>query len=365
MAALLYLDRMKRLTLAFLFSLLLSIPCIACLNEYRNANTEALKLPLRQLNDSMIRHFDHGTITLELQTRLQAGLWNFRDSSDAAVLMIKAGEVFHALAILRENFRTHPGEYTIAANLGTAYELAGENDSALKYIRRGMQLNPQSHNGSEWVHERILKTKISLSGDPDWLSTHTVLDLSHHMFREEMNYTGELKRGNAQVDTIRAIIYQLKERIPFTSAPDLIMCSITNDLAEITRLGTTPLSLRYFTLADEYAGGKNPKIRESLESMRASKESGHRRDYWFAGIQPLEKFSSVNAYRVTDGIPAQHFEIATQPDEIAVMDAYWQFRHPKKKPAPIQKRSYTLWALGGILLCCTVVLAAIKLKSGN
>ena len=48
--------------------------------------------------------------------------------------------------------KKYPNEYVVIANLGTTYELMGNNEKALEYIKKGMKLNPRSHNGSEWIH---------------------------------------------------------------------------------------------------------------------------------------------------------------------------------------------------------------------
>ena len=49
-----------------------------------------------------------------------------------------------------------PGNARVAANLGTALELKGENEEALKWIREGVIRDASEHDGSEWLHARIL-----------------------------------------------------------------------------------------------------------------------------------------------------------------------------------------------------------------
>ncbi len=355
---------MKRLVL-FLLAGMAPFAANACLNEYRHTDELEFTADLAELDKNMIRHFDREAIAAALKVMLKQGLHDYKDSSDAAVLMIKNGEVFRALGMFQQLMQAHPAEYTIASNLGTAYELAGENDSALKYIQLGMALNPKSHRGSEWVHERILKTKLAVQDDPEWLSRHTVLDLSHHMFREEMDFGKNTNRGMAQVDTLTAIIYQLNERIPFTSAPDLIMASITSDLAAIVWLGTPGLSMKYYALADEYAGGMNVSIRQSHRELLQRKE---KESWWndlFAASLPLTAFDPAKVYAVTDGKPAQRFTISTPAEKLALADSFWQATHAKKekkavKTAALPKRGYTRWFLAGILVLCTVAFIAIK-----
>lgn len=53
---------------------------------------------------------------------------------------MKLGKADVALEILKELNYHYPNEYKIVANLGTAYELNAELDSALKYIKKGIKL---------------------------------------------------------------------------------------------------------------------------------------------------------------------------------------------------------------------------------
>jgi hypothetical protein len=55
----------------------------------------------------------------------------------------------------------------VAANLGTALELLGNKEEALHWIREGIRRNPQSHEGTEWLHAKILEAKIAAQKDAD------------------------------------------------------------------------------------------------------------------------------------------------------------------------------------------------------
>lgn len=342
--------------------LLLPFHGLACLNEYRAKPFPENSHEFQVMKELIPRHFDYAKLQSELEQMNKEGLKNYEDSSDAAVLMVKTGTVFHALTIFQRLSLDHPGEYTIAANLGTTYELVGENDSALKYIRKGMQLNPRSHAGSEWVHERILLAKLALRDDPDWLKTHSVLNLSNQMFREKLDWTLGTGRGISQIDTALAIKYQLKERIPFTAAPDLIMCSIVSDLAAILQLGTPKLSLRYFTLADEYADEKNNSIHS--EKLQLRKLIDIQIDKSMPGeLAFITSFDPEKAYRITDGNPQPGPEIKTATNDLSLYDEEWQRLHPKKnKDQKTVSRHPRLkgFGLAALLVLCTAAFLAIK-----
>ena len=73
------------------------------------------------------------------------------------------------------------GDYAVASNLGTTYELLGDNVKALEWIKKGLERNPKAHGGTEWVHVKNLEAKNgSLADDPKWLESHTVLGALRH-----------------------------------------------------------------------------------------------------------------------------------------------------------------------------------------
>ena len=81
--------------------------------------------------------------------------------SDYAAKLIYLGEYEKAKNIYIEIENKKSNLYTTASNLGTIYELIGKPDSALYWIRKSVTLNPQSHEGSEWIHLKILEFKIN------------------------------------------------------------------------------------------------------------------------------------------------------------------------------------------------------------
>jgi tetratricopeptide (TPR) repeat protein len=80
--------------------------------------------------------------------------------SDYGVLLAYLGRYDEAKAVYEEIEKITPGRYSTAANLGTVYELLGQNDLALKWIKKAVEIDPTSHEGSEWIHVKILEAKI-------------------------------------------------------------------------------------------------------------------------------------------------------------------------------------------------------------
>lgn len=150
------------------------------------------------------------------------------ERSDYGAALVFAGRFDDAIAVLVQLERDYPGRYATAANLGTAYELAGDVPRALEWIKTGIARNRNSHDGTEWLHVAILECKLKLAKDPAWLRHHHVLDGCEDKDR----LTREV-----------ALEYQLNERLYFIKNDDPIMCDL---LYEAARTTNNPTKRRYF-----------------------------------------------------------------------------------------------------------------------
>ena len=97
--------------------------------------------------------------------------------NDYGVLLIYARRFPEAIAIFKKIEKQKSGLAKTAANLGTAYELAGQLEKAKYWIKQGMLRDPEIHEGSEWIHVKILEASIQQKKDPKWIHTHDVLGL--------------------------------------------------------------------------------------------------------------------------------------------------------------------------------------------
>jgi tetratricopeptide (TPR) repeat protein len=222
---------------------------LACLQGFGTAFSGATITTDGLVGDELVEALNGANTTRvywQRQKRLQTPQLpkaNFYERNDYAVTLLHLGEIRPALDILLQNERLQPREYATAANIGTAYELAGDNKQALRWIRESLVRNARAHNGTEWLHVKILEAKLARAADPKWLSTHTVLGLD---FGDGPipKIPKVLPAGNdgkpvSGADLDYAIWYQLHERYQFVSPPDPYVASLLFDWANHSfRTGT-------------------------------------------------------------------------------------------------------------------------------
>lgn len=218
---------------------------------------------------------------IELEAKLPGGDYKVRN--DYAVALAHLGRYKEALEILKKIEAEHPGKYVTAANMGTVYELLGDNEQALKWIKEGIKRNPRSHNGTEWVHVKILEAKLALAKDPDWLKTHSVLGLD---FGNDL-----VPKKPAKPDDVHyAILYQLQERLQFvTEPPDPIVADLLADLGNvIAATGPIESAIPVYRFALEFQPVRADLVKQRLahfeELVRQNPVSGApAQDVWLWG----------------------------------------------------------------------------------
>jgi hypothetical protein len=229
------------------------------------------------------------------------------------------------------------------------------------------------------VHTDILKAKIAIAKDPNWLKTHHVLNFNRNNFGKTIN--GKSPESIELRKVLKAIYIQLTERLPFTAPGDLIMGDICTDAAQIIENTSIEVSMAWWKLADEFgvpevsldpktqmqllreAGKKIPKFRE-LELIPIDDTSRRIRDennYIHVNYFSFAKFSESNAWKLKDAELLK--KVITELQTIKDV--------PKVQLTGIQQVSSNtnavwIWILGGgiVLLLLLFILIRHK-KSGQ
>jgi len=253
--------------------------------------------------------------------------------SDYALYLVKGGKVKEALVIFEALAKAYPNEYSIIANLGTTYELSGNNEKALEYIRKGLKLNPNSHGGSEWIHVRLLQAKIGLAKDANYFRENNVLNLTSKQETSEK---------------VRQQLYiQLQERFPFCKGPDPIMADLFIDLGDCY---AETISFEHakalYQIAKFYYNSDRPDIDEKIGRVKKLREK-------YADREPEtdpEKIKMGMSEKV-DGISytycihdqnADNYQInwsgiETNPDKLLAMTGLERIKEEQPEPKTLEK----------------------------
>jgi tetratricopeptide (TPR) repeat protein len=153
--------------------------------------------------------------------------------NDYAVALMHLSRAAEAIPVLVKIEKEHPGLYPTAANLGTAYELAGDNVRALQWIAESIRRNGNAHDGTEWLHVRILEAKLAHAKDPRWFTKNSTLGIDTGTAVEPKVPATWPKRNDGKPGTrdivANALRYQLRERLQFVSAPDPVVADLFYD----------------------------------------------------------------------------------------------------------------------------------------
>lgn len=154
--------------------------------------------------------------------------------------LLRNNQPQEALELLKTLNTLYPHEYKVATNMGTAYELLGDDVAALQWIKRGIELNPQSHYGSEWVHVKILEAKLAAKHDPHWFERSSILGLPFRkdgMMAPQVIFptTNTGKPANL-LNMIDHVGLQLKERMSLVPPQDPVVANLLFDLSYLLAL---------------------------------------------------------------------------------------------------------------------------------
>jgi tetratricopeptide (TPR) repeat protein len=274
--------------------------------------------------------------------------------SDIAVNLSYIGKPVQAVEILKRLQKKYPDDYNIAANLGTTYELTGNNELALQFIKKSIQLNPDSHEGTEWVHVKILEAKLAMNKDPNWLQTHRVLNTG---------VTFDAKASDILYDKAYDVEYQLQERIPFTPAPDKIMGNVFDELGD---LYATQQSIELAYIAYDFSLRYDPAdpygVKKKMDSLKSLLEKNKipipswKQHYYNRELSKLQ--SDITEKVITTIADGDKLKKTTD----AVTDLWDTISGEKARREKEKRRKQNLLLIGGSLVALLSVLGYFRYK---
>jgi tetratricopeptide (TPR) repeat protein len=169
--------------------------------------------------------------------------------SDKSVALIKLRKVKEAQKILLNLYEKAPNEYNFVINLATSYELTGDVDKALMLTKKGLEINKNSHRGSEWFHVKVLEAKQKMKNNPDWIKENKVLDVELKTLKADKTTVGIQ-------EIISDIGYQLTERVPFSPQNDILLANIFNEYGDILSEFSVEMAYVAYGIGEKYDNTK-------------------------------------------------------------------------------------------------------------
>ncbi|MFO0799877.1 MAG: hypothetical protein U0804_20600 [Gemmataceae bacterium] len=83
------------------------------------------------------------------------------ESADLGAALLRLGKATDAVAVLRPAARRFPDHFRTAANLGTAWQLAGDLDQAASALADAVRLAPERSRRAEEFHLKLVRLRIA------------------------------------------------------------------------------------------------------------------------------------------------------------------------------------------------------------
>lgn len=165
----------------------------------------------------------------QLEKQFKKGHFNFKNISDYGAYLLMAGNYKEGLQLFTALIKKHGEVYEIRSNIAVAYELNGRFDSAYYWEKKALELNPDAHDKSEWVHLKILEARIQLAADSNWCLNNNVTGIIDTI---KKNYKFSLNEGGYDSWLFEDFTSQLDERFPFTFPEDKVMGKLMLELGD-------------------------------------------------------------------------------------------------------------------------------------
>jgi hypothetical protein len=102
---------------------------------------------------------EYADLVLTLETAARTRRLTANEAADLSAAFVRMGTPDKAIAILRSARRQHPDDFRLAANLGTAYQLTGDLESAETMLAEAVTLAPQKFKRAEQFHLNLVRLR--------------------------------------------------------------------------------------------------------------------------------------------------------------------------------------------------------------
>jgi tetratricopeptide (TPR) repeat protein len=218
--------QMKKIwVLTLLPLLLLNLQGLACfqhMGEPFVSRYEESKKTFPVPKGHQVEHLEHeGEFWSVYRAEFNRG--RYEGSIDYGALLVYRKEFAQAEEIFAKIIQKWPDKYEACANYGTILEVNGKLEEALKWLKKAIEISPNSHEGSEWLHLAIIEDKIA--------NRKTVQGpaLTGQDFGEEAEPKPVVSK-QATRKLQRDLFYQLNERMTFIEPKDPYIAALLFEL---------------------------------------------------------------------------------------------------------------------------------------
>ncbi|WP_438965232.1 tetratricopeptide repeat protein [Flavobacterium sp.] len=237
---------MKKIIILFL---LVYIKSFACLNGDTKVLTNGVFIYEDREGIIPYGHFFYAENFEKLKKELDSLYTktnNLDYLSDIGYVLTVERKYNEAIHLFLEIEKKQPNRYSTASNIGTLYELIGNNEEALKWITKAVKINPDSHNNSEWLHVNILEAKTK---GATFYNGLFLIDVNFGIYDKPISTLS----SNKENSLINALFYQLNERITFIKDKDVIIANLLFELGNLCMIQERYKdALEIFKMSKEY-----------------------------------------------------------------------------------------------------------------
>lgn len=233
----------------------------ACANSFRfETDFFVQEKDLKRIKENIPRNDDakeaSHILVKEYATKYQTDK-SLETSNDYGFLLLMTGNYATAVKVFSDIEKRGIGNGMTAANLGTAYELIGNNKQALHWIKQAIKRDANEHEGTEWLHVKILEAKVQIEKQPNWLNTNTVMGIpTQTLIKTYQEGKPPSKRGIVVTDFLgkkqtysdidKALRYQIKERRFFVKPPNAVMADLMHSQHLLSYKGQARIGINIF-----------------------------------------------------------------------------------------------------------------------
>lgn len=218
----------------------------------------------------------YADLALTLDTASKGRRLTATEAADLGASFVRLGQAERAVGVLRTARRHHPDDYRLAANLGTARQLAGDLAGAVEALTDAVRLAPPSRNKAERFHLELVKRRVREGKTP--------LDSWDDLFGTEVDYD----RGKVPPHAA-AIVQQLCLWLPTDGRLLWQLAEIARATGDVrTAANILDGCVAEFGMASPNLRARRTKYRSEADALAKNAEHAtHAGTLTFASARPL------------------------------------------------------------------------------